>query len=87
MAIVLVIFVGGVASTVLYYGKRRKQRELGQTQTYLELTERLLDDEREEKERWAGAYMIPEADVTLGSELGSGAFGRVLRGMWGYALQ
>eukprot|EP00035_Acanthoeca_spectabilis_P010720 m.189532 g.189532 ORF g.189532 m.189532 type:complete len:1041 (+) comp15110_c0_seq2:129-3251(+) len=84
MAIVLVIFVGGVASTVLYYGKRRKQRELGQTQTYLELTERLLDDEREEKERWAGAYMIPEADVTLGGELGSGAFGRVLRGMWGH---
>jgi hypothetical protein len=84
MAIILVLAIGIAASSVLYRGREQKRRELGKTQNFLELTERLLGDERVEKERWAGAYMIPVSDLTLGNELGNGAFGRVVRGMWGY---
>jgi hypothetical protein len=58
--------------------------KLGKTPNFLELTLRLLGDVRVEKERWAGAYVIPASDLTPGNELGNGAFGGVVRGMWVY---
>lgn len=84
LAIVLVFGVGAVFSTALYREKERKHAALHKTQNYLELTERLLGDEREENVRMNRAFSIPEEDLTLGETLGVGAFGRVVRGMWGY---
>lgn len=80
MAIVLV----GVVSVVFYRKKEQKSRELGETKSYLELTERLLGDEREEKVRMGQAWSIAESDLTFGAVLGVGAFGRVVSGKWGY---
>jgi hypothetical protein len=79
MAIVIIFF----AALLVYRKKVQKTRELGLTKTYLQLTERLLGDEREENVRMGQAWSIPEADLTFGTVLGVGAFGRVVSGMWG----
>lgn len=61
-----------------------------QTQSELELTERLLGDVQEEKERATDevavmeqAWVIEEGDLALGAAIGQGAYGTVCRGVWG----
>ena len=62
----------------------RKKTALRNTATSLELTERLLDEEREEIELMGQAWSIAEGDLTFGEVIGEGAYGRVYKGMWGY---
>jgi ABC-type transport system involved in cytochrome c biogenesis permease subunit len=83
MVIVLVCGVGLVISTIMYRGKARKTRELGVTQNYLEMTECLLADEKEENRMLGQAWSINESDLAFGETLGVGAFGLVVEGMWG----
>jgi len=64
-------------------GQERQKRALGETQTYLELTEQLLGDEREVKAQMGQAWLIEENDLQFGNQIGRGAFGRVHRGVWG----
>eukprot|EP00035_Acanthoeca_spectabilis_P010582 m.187131 g.187131 ORF g.187131 m.187131 type:complete len:1037 (+) comp15068_c0_seq7:243-3353(+) len=81
MAIVLVIVAGSMVATYLY---TTKKRELGVTKSYLQLTEKLLGEEKEEKNRYSKAWSIAEQDLTFGEILGVGGFGRVYRGTWGH---
>jgi hypothetical protein len=71
-----------VLSLVIMYV--RKKTALRHTVTNLELTERLLGDEREEVELMGQAWSIAEEDLTFGAVIGEGAYGRVYSGMWGH---
>lgn len=79
---VLIPLVGLVFS-LLYIRYKSRTRELGQTRTYLQLTEKLLGDEREELQLMEQAWTITEADLTFGAKIGAGAFGHVFQGTWG----
>ena len=61
-----------------------KKRALDETTTNLELTERLLDGQRDENELMGQAWSIAEEDLTFGKLIGEGAFGRVWDGTWGH---
>jgi len=74
----------GLVLTVLYVRHKATRTELGETKNYLELTEQLLGDEREEKEQMEQAWSIAESDLTIGDVIGEGAYGRVFRGTWGH---
>jgi hypothetical protein len=58
--------------------------QLGDTKNFLELTERLLGDEREENALMAQGWRIAEDDLVYETVIGEGAFGRVYRGTWGH---
>jgi hypothetical protein len=60
------------------------KRALTETTTNLELTERLLDGQRDENELMGQAWSIAEEDLTFGKMIGEGAFGRVHEGTWGH---
>eukprot|EP00037_Helgoeca_nana_P029999 m.366293 g.366293 ORF g.366293 m.366293 type:complete len:997 (-) comp28093_c0_seq7:285-3275(-) len=70
----------------LKYGKelRVTRSELGSTKTHLELTERLLGDERTENHFMEQAWSILEQDLTIGEVIGQGAYGTVYSASWGH---
>jgi hypothetical protein len=74
----------GFVLALLYIRYTTFRSELGQTKTYLELTEQLLGNERDEKEQMEQAWTIAESDISFGAVIGEGAFGRVYKGMWGH---
>jgi hypothetical protein len=74
----------GFVIALLYIRYATYRSELGQTKTYLELTEQLLGDERVEKEQMEQAWTIAESDISFGVVIGEGAFGRVYKGRWGH---
>jgi Leucine-rich repeat (LRR) protein len=74
----------GFVIALLYIRYTTFRSELGKTKTYLELTEQLLGDERDEKEQMEQAWIIAETDLSFGPVIGEGAFGRVYTGMWGH---
>jgi hypothetical protein len=78
----------GLIVTLLYIRYRTElnatRAELGETQNYLELTEQLLGDERDELEQMEQAWSIIESDLTFGKKIGEGAFGHVSEGTWGH---
>jgi Leucine-rich repeat (LRR) protein len=61
-----------------------KRRALTETTTNLELTERLLDGQRDEVELMGQAWSIAMKDLTFGDVIGEGAYGRVWNGTWGH---
>jgi hypothetical protein len=83
LSIILVLLVCAFVALSLFVGKAKQKRELGQTKNHLELTERLLGDEREEKHRMGQAWEIGTNDLTFQEEIGAGANGVVYRGIWG----
>eukprot|EP00035_Acanthoeca_spectabilis_P017699 m.371925 g.371925 ORF g.371925 m.371925 type:complete len:602 (+) comp16686_c1_seq8:1793-3598(+) len=87
LSIILLLVVGMLGAG---YGRTQKQQRY-QTQTELELTERLLGDVQDEKEReieeiadMEHAWAIAENDLGFGAVIGEGAYGRVFRGTWGH---
>lgn len=76
-----IVFIVVLTLIIMYF---RKKTALRHTATNLELTERLLDDEREEVELMGQAWSIAEGDLTFVEVIGEGAYGRVFKGMWGY---
>lgn len=62
----------------------RKNTALRVTVSNLELTERLLDDERVEVELMGQAWSIGHEDISFGPVIGEGAYGRVYKGTWGH---
>lgn len=90
VAIVLAVIMLGVAAAVGATYGRMQMRHRHHTQNELELTERLLGDVTEEKDRateeitvMEQAWLITETDLTVGGVIGEGAFGRVYQGVWG----
>jgi hypothetical protein len=86
---VIIILIAMVVVGAVYGRTQKKQRH--HTQTELELTERLLGDVQDEKDRateeitfMEQAWSIEPSDLVLGRVIGQGAFGEVLRGMWGH---
>jgi hypothetical protein len=82
--LIAMVVVGAV------YGRTQKKQRY-HTQTELELTERLLGDVQDEKDRateeitvMEQAWSIDTSDLVLGKVIGQGAFGEVMRGMWGH---
>jgi hypothetical protein len=66
-------------------------RELHSTKSHLELTEILLGDVKDEKERFAEenelmeqGWLIAQEDLAFGDVIGEGSFGRVFKGLWGF---
>jgi hypothetical protein len=84
VSILLVLFVGSAATAYFYFGKTRTVQKLGETKGYLELTEKLLGDERDERELMGHAWAIAEADLSFGPVIGVGAYGRVFTATWGF---
>lgn len=83
-AIALACILLFVAATLgAMYGRRQAHRR-AVTQSELELTEKLLDDVHDENVLMEQAWSIVEDDLTFGTVLGEGAFGRVHCGIWGY---
>lgn len=87
LSIALLLIIGMLGAG---YGRTQKKQRY-QTQTELELTERLLGDVQGEKERaieeiadMEQAWAIAESDLAFGGVIGEGAYGRVFSGTWGY---
>jgi hypothetical protein len=82
--VVLAVLVPTFVLALLYMRYKASRSELGQTKSYLQLTEQLLGDERDEKEQMEQAWTIAESDISFGAVIGEGACGRVYKGMWGH---
>lgn len=89
----MAVFILAIATAAGATYGRGQSRKRQHTEVALELTERLLGDVHyekdlvtEEKERMEQAWVIEETDLAYGEVLGEGAFGRVYRGTWGYAV-
>eukprot|EP00040_Diaphanoeca_grandis_P027786 m.159007 g.159007 ORF g.159007 m.159007 type:complete len:420 (-) comp31117_c1_seq1:268-1527(-) len=90
-AIILSVFLLLVTSAVLWRYGRTQSKKRVQTQGELELSELLLGDVTEEKDRiteekrlMQQAWTIDEADLKLHEVIGNGAFGTVFSGKWGH---
>eukprot|EP00040_Diaphanoeca_grandis_P014320 m.72564 g.72564 ORF g.72564 m.72564 type:complete len:1102 (+) comp24465_c0_seq1:285-3590(+) len=90
-AIVLSVLILAVTAFISWVYGRTQSKARVKTKGELELTELLLGDVTEEKDRvteerqrMQQAWSIEEADLQIGSIIGRGAFGNVFAGMWGH---
>lgn len=83
LGISLVLFLGVVVTTLLYWRKEQQRQILIQTQNVLEMTQLRIQTERAELGRMERAWVIAESDLTFGRLLGIGGSARVIEGTWG----
>lgn len=90
-AVTMALMILLAAAAVGVFFGRQQSRRVVKTKTELELTERLLGDVTDEKERvveenkqMEQGWSIAVDDLAFGGVIGEGAFGRVFRGSWGH---
>jgi hypothetical protein len=83
LALVIFLGVGTGVSLYLFYGKKRKEFELGKTNIVLRDTAEGLEKIQTEKAEMERAWSIPHNMLTFGKRLGSGACGTIYTGTWG----